>query len=80
MQRRPRLLHHTQTSTHYTEEDTSVKHECKNEDVIEMIRENLAEIKGDVKSLLHFRTKIMAGAGLAGFLLSLAFSLFKGRI
>ena len=42
---------------------------CQKEDIINVLREDLKEIKQDVKSLLKFKWQIMGGAAFGGFIL-----------
>lgn len=44
------------------------EHECKYQYVIEDMRNDISEIKGDVKSLLKFKWQIIGGAGILGVL------------
>jgi len=46
--------------------------ECKYEPVIEMLREDVKEIKKDVKELLRFRWKFAGGAAVLGMALYVA--------
>lgn len=50
---------------------------CQKEEIIAIIKEDLKEIKKDIKSLLSFRWQIMGGASFIGFLLSFLISYFK---
>lgn len=45
-----------------------MKHDCKYQNTIMDMKEDLREIKGDVKSLLKFKWQIIGGAGILGVL------------
>lgn len=49
--------------------------DCKTTAIVDAIREDIKEIKADIRTLLTFRTKIMVGAGIIGSALSFALTL-----
>ena len=49
--------------------------DCKTTGLVDAIREDIRDIKADIRTLLTFRTKIMVGAGLLGTALSFAISI-----
>ena len=55
-----------------------MNHDCKYEKVIEMITEDLREIKSDVKNLLKFKWQLMGIATFLSFVISLIVALLKG--
>lgn len=50
------------------------QHDCKYDLVIVDMKDDLKEVKKDVKSLLRFKWQIMGGAALIGAFLSLVVS------
>jgi len=50
-------------------------HECKKEEVIEIVREDVREIKADVKTLLASKNKMDGGLLVIMFLISSAVAL-----
>jgi hypothetical protein len=52
-----------------------MKHDCDKEREIDLIHEDLKEIKADVKAVLSFKWQIMGGAGIIGALAGLAASI-----
>lgn len=54
-----------------------MNHNCNKEELLDAMREDLREIKSDVKGLLKFKWQIMGGAGVLGAVISLLISLFK---
>ncbi len=45
-------------------------HPCQKEEIISAIRDDLKEIKGDVKSLLQFKWRLLGGAAVSGCFLA----------
>jgi hypothetical protein len=41
-------------------------HKCDKEDILELIVNDLREIKYDIKSLLKFKWQVVGGAGIIG--------------
>jgi len=48
-------------------------HECKYDKVIEYIRDDIKEIKLDVKTILSMKYKIIGGFFILGFIINLVF-------
>jgi hypothetical protein len=46
-------------------------HECSKEEVIQTIKQDLKEIKGDVKALLAVKWQIIGGSAVMGFVIYL---------
>lgn len=56
------------------------KHEYKYQHAIENIHADINEIKGDVKSLLRFKWKVIGGAGAIGAVTSIILSLLGLKV
>ncbi len=52
-----------------------MKHECSKEEIIDIVREDVKEIKGDVKTLLASKNKIEGVTFTMMFLISSAVAL-----
>jgi len=52
------------------------EHKCEKQEVIDMIKADLSEIKQDVKSLLKYKWQLMGGAGVVGTIIAFIISTF----
>ena len=49
---------------------------CKKEEVIEMLHEDIKEIKGDVKEILKWKAYVIGAAATVSFIIGVAGQLF----
>jgi hypothetical protein len=52
---------------------------CKYEKVIEIMSKDIAEVKGDVKSLLRFKWQVIGGSAVIGFIIYIIFGIIGNR-
>ena len=57
-----------------------IKHDCNKTEVIEMIKDDVSEIKGDVKTLLQAQWKADGRSTVIGFIVSTVVSLAIGYV